>query len=289
LKELLSVSEKIADALRTNLVTVNGSSNTSGDTQLTVDVIADELLWDLAKSSRHVYEAASEEKPNIVRTHSEGRYVLCWDPLDGSSIVDNNWSVGTIIGIWDKSTGLIGASGRDQVMSLVVLYGPRTTAFITLDDGVYEFTLSVASQWICSRERIQIKHDSKIFSPANLRAAQEIKGYADLISYYMEQRYTLRYTGGLVPDVCQQLTKKQGLFTNPTSANSPAKLRLAFEAAPFGRIVEMAGGSTSDCTSGGSILDVKITAVDQRTALALGSSNEVSRFNDMVINTLQPR
>lgn len=288
LKELLVASVKIADALRTNLVTVIGSSNTSGDKQLTVDVIADDLLWNLAKSSRHVYEAASEEKPNIVRTHSDGQYVLCWDPLDGSSIVDNNWSVGTIVGIWDKSTGLIGASGRDQVMSLAVIYGPRTTAFVTLDDGVYEFTLDAANQWICSRERIQIKHDSKIFSPANMRAAQENKGYADLISYYMEKQYTLRYTGGLVPDVCQQLTKKQGVFTNPTSPSSPAKLRLAFEAAPFGRIVETAGGSTSDCTTGGSILDVKITAVDQRTALALGSSNEVSRFNAMVVNKPQP-
>lgn len=285
--ELLATSVKIAEALRTNLVTVNGSSNTSGDKQLTVDVLADELLWDLAKASQHVYEAASEEKPDVVRTNPEGQYVLCWDPLDGSSIIDNNWSVGTIVGIWDKSTGLIGASGRDQVMSLIVLYGPRTTAFITLDDGVYEFTLGPVGQWICSRERIQIQQDCKIFSPANLRAAQEIKGYADLINHYMQQRYTLRYTGGLVPDVCQQLIKRQGVFTNPTSSSSPAKLRLAFEAAPFGRVVEMAGGKTSDGVTGGSILDVKITAVDQRTALALGSANEVSRFNSMVLNSQQ--
>ena len=75
----------------------------------------------------------------------DGQYVLCWDPLDGSSIVDNNWAVGTIIGVWDKSTGLIGATGRDQVMSIVTLYGPRTTVFITLDDGVYEFTLGDGS------------------------------------------------------------------------------------------------------------------------------------------------
>ena len=78
---------------------------------------------------------------NVAWIFQAGQYVLCWDPLDGSSIVDNNWAVGTIIGVWDKSTGLIGATGRDQVMSIVTLYGPRTTVFITLDDGVYEFTL----------------------------------------------------------------------------------------------------------------------------------------------------
>eukprot|EP00933_Yihiella_yeosuensis_P083974 TRINITY_DN9828_c1_g2_i1.p1 TRINITY_DN9828_c1_g2~~TRINITY_DN9828_c1_g2_i1.p1 ORF type:complete len:413 (+),score=105.08 TRINITY_DN9828_c1_g2_i1:80-1318(+) len=281
--ELLDACVKITDALRINLVTVNDSANTFGDKQLTVDVIADDLLWDLAKSSKFVHEASSEEEPEIVKTNPDGQYVLCWDPLDGSSIVDNNWAVGTIVGVWDKSTGLIGATGRDQVMSLVALYGPRTTVFMTLDDGVYEFTLGEGNKWICSRDKIQIKQECKIFAPANMRAAQEVTGYNNLIDYYMKNKYTLRYTGGLVPDVCQQFTKLQGVFTNPTSKASPAKLRLAFEAAPFGRLVEMAGGKTSDGISGNSVLDVKITAVDQRTALAIGSANEVDRFNSMVL------
>ncbi|CAE7449733.1 unnamed protein product [Symbiodinium natans] len=270
--ELLDACVKITEALRVNLVTVNDASNAFGDRQLTVDVIADNLLWDLAKSSKFVYEASSEEEPEIVKTNSDGQYVLCWDPLDGSSIVDNNWAVGTIVGVWDKSTGLIGATGRDQVMSLVALYGPRTTVFITLDDGVYEFTLGDGNEWICSRDKIQIKPECKIFAPANMRAAQEVDGYNNLIQHYMTNKFTLRYTGGLVPDVCQQFTKGQGVFTNPTSKASPAKLRLAFEAAPFGRLVEMSGGKTSDGVSGNSVLDMKITAVDQRTALAIGSA-----------------
>jgi len=281
--ELLDACVKITEALRVNLVTVNDSANTFGDKQLTVDVIADDLLWDLAKTSKNVFEASSEEEPEIVKTNPDGQFVLCWDPLDGSSIVDNNWAVGTIVGVWDKSTGLIGATGRDQVMSLVTLYGPRTTVFMTLDDGVYEFTLAEGNKWICSREKIQIKKECKIFAPANMRAAQEVEGYSKLISHYMENKYTLRYTGGMVPDVCQQFTKLQGIFTNPTSKASPAKLRLAFEAAPFGRLVEMAGGKTSDGVSGGSVLDVKITAVDQRTPLAIGSANEVDRFNELVL------
>merc|ERR1711990_687686 len=115
-----------------------------------------------------------------------------------------------------------------------------------------------------------------------MRAAKELEGYKKLIEHYMDNKFTLRYTGGLVPDVYQQFTKQQGVFSNPTSPSSPAKLRLAFEASPFGLLVEAAGGKTSDGTSGGSILDVKITAVDQRTALCIGSSNEVDCFNDMI-------
>jgi sedoheptulose-bisphosphatase len=168
---------------------------------------------------------------------------------------------------------------------MVALYGPRTTAFVTLDDGVYEFTFGAngVDGWVCSRERIQIAEKSKIFAPANMRAAQDVPGYAKLISHWMTNRYTLRYTGGLVPDVCQQLTKRQGVFSNPTSAASPAKLRLAFEAAPFGLLVERAGGKTSNGIDGASILDTEIVGIDQRTPLCCGSSQEVDRFNEMVI------
>jgi len=276
----------ITEALRQSLVTVAGTDNQFGDTQLGVDVIADELMWDECKKNVLVKDCASEEEPEVKTMHEEGKYCICWDPLDGSSIIDNNWAVGTIIGIWPADKGIIGATGRDQATSIVALYGPRTTVVIALDDGTYEFTYGVEGQapWIASRERIEVSKDSKIFAPANMRAAQDVDGYGKLIDYWMENRYTLRYSGGLVPDVYQQFTKRQGVFANPTSKGSPAKLRLAFEAAPFGLLVEKAGGKTSDGVTGGSILDVPITGIDQRTPLAIGSANEVDRFNEMVLD-----
>ena len=298
--EMLDACGEITEALRSALVTVEGSANTFGDAQLSVDVIADEIMWEVCKSSKTVAYGASEEEPEVVACAPEGEYTICWDPLDGSSIVDNNWAVGTIIGIWGSSSGsgkdgLIGATGRDQKTSLVALYGPRTTVAVALDDGVYEFSYGCTPEgcalpdgsfapWICSRSRIEIAPDCRIFSPANMRAAQEVDGYKALLDHYMQDRYTLRYSGGLVPDIYQQFTKNQGVFSNPTSPKSPAKLRLAFEAAPFGLLVEKAGGKTSDGVTGGSILDVEINAVDQRTPLCIGSANEVDRFNDMVVN-----
>jgi len=97
----------------------------------------------------------------MVETNKDGRFTICWDPLDGSSIVDNNWAVGTIVGIWDKTTGMLGATGRDQVTSIVVLYGPRTTALVACDDGVYEFTCGAGNKWFASREQIKIKEVSQ--------------------------------------------------------------------------------------------------------------------------------
>merc|ERR1719472_689073 len=275
----------ITEALRQELVTVaEEQSSVFGDVQLGVDVLADNLMWDVCKTTPLIKEGASEEEPEVREMHADGKFCICWDPLDGSSIVDNNWAVGTIVGIWGSKTGILGATGRDQVASLVALYGPRTTVFVTLDDGVYEFTYGAngVDGWLCSRDKIEIAEESKIFAPANMRAAQDLPEYGKLIDYWMTNRYTLRYTGGLVPDICQQFTKRQGVFANPTSDKSPAKLRLAFEAAAFGLLVEKAGGKTSDGVSGGSILDIKIEGIDQRTPLCIGSSEEVDRFNEVL-------
>jgi sedoheptulose-bisphosphatase len=115
-----------------------------------------------------------------------------------------------------------------------------------------------------------------------MRAAQDTPNYKKLLDYYMDNRYTLRYSGGLVPDIYQQFTKEQGIFSNPTSPSSPAKLRLAFEAAPFALLVEKAGGKSSDGITGKSILDVQINSVDQRCAICIGSANEVDRYNEYI-------
>merc|ERR1719203_1137943 len=142
LKTMFDGCGTITEALRKELV-VKAAEQKSvfGDVQLGVDVLADDLMWDVCKTEPLIKEGASEEEPEVRVMHEDGKFSIVWDPLDGSSIVDNNWAVGTILGIWGSDTGIVGSTGRDQVASMVALYGPRTTAYVTLDDGVYEFTL----------------------------------------------------------------------------------------------------------------------------------------------------
>lgn len=203
-----------------------------------------------------------KSETSVAQAPSE--FTVYWDPLDRSSIVDNNWAVGTIMGILPKSTGLIGATGRDQVTSLVALYGPRNTVLVALDDGTYEFTYGCTPDgcqlpegswepWLYLGLDIKISEEAKIVSPAKLRAAQDVPGYKKLVDHFLTNKYTIRYSGGLVPDIYQQFTNNQGVFSNPISESSPAKLRLALEAATFGLLIEKAtGGKTSDGVTSGS-------------------------------------
>jgi sedoheptulose-bisphosphatase len=116
--------------------------------------------------------------------------------------------------------------------------------------------------------------EGKMFSPGNLRATFDNPAYEKLINHYITEKYTLRYTGGMVPDVFQIIVKEKGVFTNITSPSSKAKLRILFEAAPIGLLIENAGGASS--MEGKSILDIPIEAYDQRTQIMYGSKGEIA-------------
>lgn len=289
ISQMFEACATITKELRKEMVCIEGEEcSVFGDVQADMqvfDVLADALMWQECSKNPLIKEGASRESAEVKEMNQDGKFSIAWDALDSSSIVENNWAVGTIIGIWPASTGIVGATGRDQVTSIVALYGPRTTALVALDDGVYEFTYGAGGVdgWVCSKERIQIRPESKIYSPGNMRLAEEDDGYNKLLAHYRKEKYTLRYTGGLVPDISQQFTKGMGIFSYPASKNSPAKLRLALEAAPLGLLVENAGGKSSNAIDGGSILDVKITGIDQHTGVAMGSAREVERFNEMVV------
>jgi len=292
IRDLFDACGTITEALRSELVCVadeDDQCSVFGDVQLGVDLLAADLLWEETKRQPLIKEGASEESPDILETHKDGKFSIAWDPLDGSSIVDNNWAVGTIIGVWPASTGIIGATGHDQVTSIVAVYGPRTTIYVALDDGVYEFTYGAGGVkgWVASKEKIEVREESQIYSPGGLRGASEVAGYDDLLAYWKDKKYIMRFTGGMVPDVCQQFTKGEGLFAHPSSKEAPAKLRLAFEAAPLGFLVEKAGGTTS-AMDGSSILDTKITGIEQKVGFAMGSKKEVDRFKEMVVKS-QPK
>lgn len=279
---MMSMSEAIRTiAFKVRTASCGGTAcvNSFGDEQLAVDLLADKLLFEALRYSGCCKLACSEEVPEPLDLGGQG-FSVAFDPLDGSSIVDTNFSVGTIFGVWpgDKLTGI---TGRDQAAAGMGIYGPRTVFCIALADapGCHEFLLQDDGKWLHVKETTSIG-EGKLFSPGNLRATFDNPNYERLISHYIGEKYTLRYTGGMVPDVFQIIVKEKGVFTNVISPSTKAKLRLLFEVAPLALLVEKAGGHSSCdglCVSG---LDVEITQHDQRTQICYGSRDEVKRFEE---------
>jgi sedoheptulose-bisphosphatase len=255
-----------------------------GDEQLAIDILANNVIFQNLKNSGAVATASSEETPTEDPMGGKG-YSVAFDPLDGSSVIDTNFAVGTIWGVWpgDKLTGI---SGRQLKAAGIAVYGPRTTITIAVDNLPYahEFLLvddfsANHGQWLKTNEFKGID-EGKLIAPGNLRATQDNQGYADLFNYWLTNTYQLRYTGGMVPDVNQLLVKGKGVFVNVASKNTKSKLRVLYEAAPMGYLVEKAGGKTSEGEK--SVLDVAIAQTEQVSQVAFGSAKEVERFEQMV-------
>ncbi len=279
--------------------TYAGTQNQSGDDQLDLDIDCDNAVFKAIREAGVFSIAASEETPVETDVSSsagggggetEAVFSLGFDPLDGSSIIDANFSVGSIFGIW-PGKGVLGRTGREQVASAVTLYGPRTTLCIALPsastalgkDAVLEVTLTESeTTWEVSRDAIEIKASGKVFAPGNLRASNDNEQYNALIQHWISERYTLRYTGGMVPDVYHIFAKSKGVFTNVSSEKAKAKLRLLYEVAPMGLIVECAGGLTTHEAHDGSVLDEKIDDLDRRLGVCFGSSEEVQKYKSFM-------
>lgn len=280
-KAILALAEAVKEIsvkIRTANADKAGSTNTFGEEQLALDVIADKIIFDELKKSEVVGLASSEEQSEEVTISEEesAELAVAFDPLDGSSLVDANLAVGTIFGIW-KTRTFIGQTGNDLLASGYAVYGPRTTIIITKGEEPSEFTLQPNNEWLQTRADITIG-EGKMFAPGNLRACADHEKYRQLVEFWMGEKYTLRYSGGMVPDVHQILSKGKGVFSYPASESAPAKLRLLYECAPLAKVVEAAGGLSLDGSQ--SILAKEITSLDERTPICLGSKEEVNRFKE---------
>ena len=212
-------------------------------------------------------------------------YSVAFEPLEGSSVIDTNFAVGTIWGIWpgDKLTGV---KGKQMRSAGVAVYGPRTTITFAIDnmDYSHEFILvedmsAMQGQWLKNDEYNTIK-EGKLIAPGNLRATQDNKGYAELFNFWMQNTYQLRYTGGLVADVNQLMVKGLGVYSHVESEQTEREHKLLYELAPLAFLIEKAGGKSTNGEK--SILEVPILETDQTSQVALGSKGEVKRFDDLV-------
>ena len=272
-----------------------GTRNSSGDDQLNLDLDCDAAVFAAVRESGAFSVAASEETPEETDVSPAGganapggsTFSLGFDPLDGSSIIGANFSVGSIYGVW-PGIGVLGRTGREQAAAAVALYGPRTTLLVALPAAssgnghpavVFEVTLvDGRARWGLSRRSVALRPEGRVFAPGNLRASNDNDRYGSLIRHWMEERYTLRYTGGMVPDVCHMFAKGGGVFSNVSSDRAKAKLRLLYEVAPLGLVVECAGGATTHEARDGSVLDCVIDDLDRRLGVCIGSTEEVEKY-----------
>nr|HDM59524.1 fructose-1,6-bisphosphatase [Bacillota bacterium] len=279
--EIAEASKYIKYAIDTSSLGEAGTTNVYGENQLALDVLADELMGTRMSTCGLVVNMASEEQQNIFSAYlsKPGKYSVCFDPLDGSSLVDVNLAVGTIVSIYPGEE--LVRPGSEQIAALFVLYGPRTTMVVGLPGGgVHEFTLNQVGSYTLSRKNVRMKESGKIYSPGGNTRKWSVKHTA-FIDTLLDKGYKLRYSGGMVPDVNQILMKGGGLFTYPALDGAPnGKLRLMFEANPMAFIIEAAGGAASNGEK--RILDIEPESIQDRCPIYIGSKTEVALAEKML-------
>lgn len=240
--EIAEASKYVINAVRTGDLGVAGTSNLYGEEQLALDVLSDRIMRKRLAKSGVVCTIASEEMDNIyqVTSESDGLYSVAYDPLDGSSLVDVNLAVGTIVSIFAGCDIL--QEGRKQVAAMYILYGPRVSLVYTVGNGVHEFTMNQLMEFTLTREDIKMSPSGNIYSPGGLRNKYH-EGDEKFIRFLEARGAKLRYSGGFVPDINQVLLKGKGIFMYPALNGSPnGKLRLLFELNAMAFIIEHAGG-----------------------------------------------
>lgn len=271
-----------------------GSDNVQGEAQKKLDVISNEILLEANEWGGHLAAMASEEMDHphpIPHRYPKGEYLLMFDPLDGSSNIDINVSVGTIFSVLRCPEGMEPTEqaflqpGTQQLAAGYALYGPNTLLVLTIGQGVHCFTLDrEVGSFVLTQENLRIPEDTKEFAinmsnhrfweaPVQRYVGELLQGKEGVRG----KDFNMRWVASMVADVHRILTRG-GLFMYPLdskTAEKGGKLRLLYEANPMSLIVEQAGGAAT--TGRQRILDLQPTQLHQRVPVVLGSKNEVER------------
>ncbi|HEY9164977.1 MAG TPA: class 1 fructose-bisphosphatase [Candidatus Kryptonia bacterium] len=271
--------------------------NASGDEVKKLDEFADQTIYRAMDHGGHLCVMASEESDGVLEIpdrYKRGKYVLIYDPLDGSSNIDANVSIGSIFGIYRRVT-LSGAGteldclqpGYKQVAAAYVIYGSSTIFVYCTGNGVHGFTLDPSvGEFLLSHESIRIPSRGSTYSVNEGNFARWETGVRSYVSYLKTEDkntnrpYTSRYIGSLVADFHRNLLYG-GIYMYPSDTLHPkGKLRLLYEASPLAFIVEHAGGKASDGRQ--RILERSPESLHERTALLIGSPEDVSEAEEFV-------
>lgn len=297
------VSYKINKAGLVKITGSVGSSNVQGEDQKKLDVYANEVFRQTIINREIACGIASEEDDNYItiegldEKHSN-KYVVLMDPLDGSSNIDVNVSVGTIFSIY-KRISPIGTPvtsedflqpGTEQIAAGYILYGTSTMLVLTTGNGVNGFTLNPAiGSFFLSHPNMQCSEDGKIYSINEGNYVHFPQGVKNYIKFCQEEEgdrpYSSRYIGSLVSDFHRNLMKGGIYLYPPTSKNPSGKLRLLYECNPMAFIIEQAGGAATDGTK--RILELKPEKLHQRVPFYCGSKNMVEKAKEFILKENQ--
>ncbi len=260
-----------------------GFRNIYDEEQLALDRSADEILQSQFQFSGFVREYSSEEQSEIIQVgKGNEQYSVTADPLDGSSLVDTNLAVGTIIGIHKEP--LSEGDKKTLVAAMYITYGPLITMVYSAGKGTHEFVLNREGEYVLSEERIMLNERGSIYSLGGLRK-DWLPEHLKFIEFLEREGYKLRYSGGFVPDINQILIKRGGVFTYPALKNkSMGKLRLIFELQPMAFLITQAGGMATNGKE--DILLIKPESLDQRSPIYIGSRFEVEKAKEFLSKTL---
>jgi len=284
------VWREVSKAGLVDIIGSTGKVNISGDVVQKLDEFANEIFINVMQKGGHLCVMASEESKGLIEIPEElakGKYVLVFDPLDGSSNIDVNVSIGSIFGIFRRKTSSgkgteqdVLQPGRNLVAAGYIVYGSSTIFVYTTGNGVHGFTLDPSiGEFLLSHENIRIPKKGDIYSVNEGYYERWDDNMKRFINYLKAEDkatgrpYKLRYVGTLVADFHRTLLYG-GIFMYPGDKKNPeGKLRLLYEAAPLAYVVEKAGGRASDGFR--NILDIEPTNLHQRTPLFIGSEEDV--------------
>lgn len=284
------IAKEVARAGLVDVLGLTGAINVQGEAVQKLDQFANETFIRVFENSGLVCMLASEEmeKPvQLLEKNSRGKYVLLFDPLDGSSNIDVNGTIGSIFSIHlardpahpDPSSDIL-RKGVDQIVAGYLMYGPSTLLVFCSGRGVHEFTLDPRiGEFLLSREEIRIPRRGKTYSVNQGNYQDWMRETQAYIDYLQEKDpkggrpYSLRYVGTLVADL-HRILLEGGIFLYPASKKSPdGKLRLLYEVAPIAFLVEGAGGRATQGVE--RILEIQPSSLHQRVPLVIGSPEDV--------------
>ncbi|HMD30396.1 MAG TPA: class 1 fructose-bisphosphatase [Candidatus Acidoferrales bacterium] len=273
-----------------------GERNATGDAQKKLDVYSNEVVVDAFEATGLVAAIASEELEEIkhIQTGAQGKYILCTDPLDGSSNTDINGALGTIFGFYRrvKSGGNVSPDevlrpGTELALAGYILYSTSTMFVYTAGNGVHGFTLDAdLGEFLLSHKDMRCPKKGKTFS-ANIGHVREWpQGVQDYVTHVTQmdkasnRPYSLRYSGALVGDVHRILLEGGIYFYPPDPSHKEGKLRLVYECAPLGFVAEQAGGAATSL--GARVTEMRPSAVHHRCPFAIGGAEDVALFDRFV-------